>query len=343
MLTDYQTVKEAIGVPSTDTSQDAKIQLLTSAADAVVKQYTKRNLETQAGIVEYPLLRNGAESLVLQETPVLCYRLNGNITNGSPTITGLSSVSNLLVGMPVIQAFGQNGPATQPFPNGATIQSIDTTNIAVTLTGNCSAATQSNVSFIFGLALWLDIRGNFGDGIGSDVSGPFAASTLRYLGRDYSLQRDQSDGTSMSGKLTYLSGWWGLSGAGIGGAWGWNGLSGYGWMDGGGVPLSAQPRPQYPSYPPGCVKVIYAAGYGIGATMCGQMPPNTTIPADLTAATSLLAVWMWNNADTGGMLISNESYQGYSSSIAPAIDALKTAAELGSIRQILSRYRKVAV
>jgi hypothetical protein len=75
----------------------------------------------------------------------------------------------------------------------------------------------------------------------------------------------------------------------------------------------------------------------------GIMPINTTLPADLQMAVAMLAAWIFRNSDTGGMLVTNESFQGYSGGVAQAIDALKTDSELGSVRQILGRYRRLAV
>ena len=341
MLSDYVQLKNALSIPDSDLTQNAQLQQAVVAADAAVKQYCKRqSLETSV-LVEYPLLRNGAEALVLNETPVRCYTLTGNITNGAATITGLSSTSNLVVGMPVLQAISQNNPVTtQPFPNGVTILSVDSSS-QVTLTGNCTAASQSGLPFVFGLAMWIDFEGSYGDGIGSSSDGPFGTATLRYLGRDYSLQRDQPDGTSKSGKLTCLIGFWGLSSiAGSGWGWGWAG-GGYGWSANGNIPLSVGLKPQYPTFPPGSVKVVYCAGLGVGATAPdGQLPTNTTIPADLTAATNMLAAWIYNNTDSGGIQYQSESYQGYNESVAQAVDWLKTEGDLGHARRLLSRYRR---
>lgn len=348
MLCDYTQVKNLIGLPpgTTDTTLDAKIQLVTVAADATVKDYCKQRLETSV-ITEYPILLGGT-SICLNEKYAQSYRLTGNIVNGLATITGLSSTSNLLVGMPVLQAIVVNSSVTtQPFPNGTTIQSVDSSS-QVTLTNTCTAASQNGVLLDFGLALWYDPNGYYGDGIGSDPAGPFGPATLLRQGLDFALQRDNpndiSGNVSKSSKLICLG-----IGSGLVGMVGTAGFYGGFWGDGvmmGGVGrggLSARLPPLWPRYPQGAVKAVYAAGLGAGASAPnGLMPSSTTIPSDLTMATALLGVWMWRNADTGGMLVPNESYQGYSGSVAPAIDALKTAAELGSIRQILSRYRRLA-
>lgn len=322
MLSDIVQLKNFLSISLSDTSQDNTLNALLSAADAAVKRYCKRDFEKTI-YTEYPFRLNG-EAVVLEQTPVLSYRLTGAVTNGLPTITGLSSTSNLLVGMPVVISFSPNRQTTQPFPNGATILSIDSSS-QVTLTGNATY-TLASATVIFGLSLWMDPSGSFGDGLGTDPAGPFGSTTLLYPGLDYALQRDQPDGTSKSGKVIRLASAFGL--AGMGGAWGvygsaWAGLQARGTLSG---PLP----PLWPKYPPGSLKVVYAAGL-------------TSIPADLTAAVNAVAAWMFRNADTGLLQISSEGFQGYSSSVAQAGDALKSDADLGSTRQLLSRWRKVAI
>lgn len=346
MLSDLAHVKIAVGVPptTTDTTLDAKLVQCLTAADATVKRYCKRLFETQV-IQEFPLARGGGEALVLQETPVLCYRLNGTIISGQPTITGLSSTSNLFAGMPVLQAIGTaNNATTQPFPNGVTIASVDSAS-QVTFTGNATQ-TLTNVPFLFGLAVWLDMRGSYGDGVGSDPSGPFGPLTLLNAGLNYALQRDQPDGSSKSGKLTRLGSL--IGPLGMGGAWNsygsaWGGFAGRG-------TLTSPLPPLWGKWPPGSVKVVYAAGLGYGAAapsaaqpLGGKLPETTTLPYDLTMAVNAVATWMWRNVDSGLIQMQSESFQGYNASLATAVDALKTDSELGSTRQILSRFRKVAL
>ena len=329
MLSSVQSLKQFLEVDSADVTNDDKLSQALAASDAAIKNYVKRGLEA-AVLVEYPLLRNGAEALVLNETPVLSYRLTGNIISGQPTITGLSSTAGLLVGMPALQALSiNNSPTTQPFPNNAVIGSVDSSS-QVTMTANATA-TLTGIPFIFGLAVWLDMAGDYGDGIGSDPTGPFGPSTLLYAGRDYTLQRDQPDGTSKSGKLTIkgypfggLGTGWGFD---MGGAYGMYGLGAGMGMQG---PLSTRTRPQWPAYPPGCVKVVYAGGY-------------TAIPADLTQACNQLAAWFFENDDAGGLQKQSESFQGYNASVAQAVDWLKSEGALGETRRILSRYRRVPI
>lgn len=436
MLSDLTALHAYLSVPTSETAQDSTFLGALLAADATAKHYCKRLFETQI-VQEFPLLRGGGEALVLEQTPVLSYRQNGTIANGSPVITGLSDTSRFFVGMPVVQAVGpQYTSTTQPFPNGVTIQSVDSA-AQVTLTGNATTSL-SGVPFVFGLAVWLDLQGSYGDGVGTDPSGPFGPLTLLNAGLDYSIQRDQPDGSSKSGKLIRGSS---LVGAlGMGGNWSpygsaWGGFAGRGTLT---TPLP----PLWPRYPPGCVKVVYAAGLGTWlapppaptlatATTGGTLPaatysvlvtytnaygetlgsytstitttgttstltitsppatsltvgnatgwngyvngvlqnatptaigtnltltsvattgagvPNantaTRLPAELTQAVNAVAAWMLRNADSGLQQYQSESFQGYSASLAPAVDALKSGSELGSVRDMLSRFRKVVI
>lgn len=324
MLSTVGSFKVSIGWPGADTSQDTRFTQFVNAADAALKQYVKRQLEA-GNYVHYPF-RLGGESIVLPETPVLSYRLTGTVTSGQPTITGLSSTSSLFAGMPVVVLQNASSPTTQPFPNGATVQSIDSLS-QVTLTGTASYSA-SGVPIIFGLSMWLDPAGAFGDGPGSDPSGPFGPVNLLYPGIDYALQRDQPDGTSKSGKVVRLGSVLGTFGMAAGwGAYGssWGGIQTRGTLSGSLPPL-------WGKWPPGSLRIVYSAGFS---------PAN--IPADLVAAENALAAWMWNAADRGLIQVQSESFNGYSLSVASAVDALKTAPELGSTRQLLSRWRRVSI
>lgn len=310
------------------------------AADAAVKNYCKRAFETNLYTWYPPETRLGGEAIVVEETPVLYYVMSGTVTQGAAQITNLSSTTNLLVGMPTLLTTGVNNQTVQPFPNGATIQSIDSDS-QVTMTGNATYSV-SGASFSFGLALWFDPNGSFSAGQGTDPSGPYGPTTLLYQGIDYAVQRDAPDNTCRSGKLVRLNSAFGF--LGMGGAWNpygssWGGLN----MRG---TLTAPLKPLWPNWPPGSFKVVYAAGYGTGATAPdGLMPANTTIPQDLTIATTFLAAYMFNNADTGMVQITHESFQGYDRQLLnnTMYGTLKQVPELGSVRQLLSRWRRRAI
>jgi len=337
------TLKIFIGIPASDSSQDAKLSAILYAADQVVKKYCKRLFETAQYVWYPPEPRLGGEAIVVEETPILCYLSTGTITSGQATITGLPDTSKLLVGMTATVA-AQSNQTVQPFPNAATIVSIDSSS-QVTMSGNATANVP-NVPILFGFSMWFDPNGSFGMGPGTNPGGPYQAPQLLLQGIDYALQRDQPDGTSGSGKVIRLASVFGF--LGMGGAWNpygstWGGLNER-------STLSAPLKPLWPTWPPGSFKIMYAAGLGVGAAAPtatnpngGNLPTNTTIPYDLTTAVNGVASWMWNNASTGLLQVTSESFQGYSMAIRPAMDALKSSPELGSTRQILSRYRRLAM
>lgn len=321
MLAQITDLKSFIGVPPSDSSQDSKLLLCLLGADRAVKKFCKQAFEFQLNVWYPPERALGGEAIVLPETPVVTYQLTGNITNGLATITGLSSTTGLVVGMTAVVTTNVNNQTMQPFPNGATIQSIQAPS-QVTLTG---AATQSiaNATIIFGLSMWWDPSGVFGTGQGTDAGGPYGATTFLYPGIDYALQIDSVDGvTSKSGKIIRLGNVMAL--AGMAGTWNsfggtWGGLNARG-------TLTANLKPIWPNWPPGALKVLFASGY-------------TSIPSDLTVATCGLAAWMWQNSMNGLLQTGSESFNGESYGIA----ALQKDPSLGSVRQILSRYKKVSM
>jgi hypothetical protein len=315
-------LKTSVGILLSDVTQDDRLSLFLFASDAAIKKYVKRNLELSI-VTEYPY-RLGGEAIVLEQTPVQSYRVVGSISSGSAQITNLVSTTNLLVGMTAIVASNSN-QTVQPFPNAATIISVDSTT-QVTM----SAAATANVPSVpinFGCSVWYDPNGGYGDGPGTNPGGPYAAPSLLLPGIDYSLQRDSADGmTSNSGKLIRLASVFAF--LGMGGAWNpygstWGGLNER-------ATLSAPLKPLWPNWPPGSIRVMYAAGY-------------TSIPQDLTTACNGLATWMWRNAVSGLIQMSRSSFNGYSASIIQAMDWLKAEGELGGVRAILSHYRKVAI
>lgn len=297
MLSTLSRIKSLAGVPANDTTQDANLQAILAVADATVKAFCKRHLE-QAVSTAY-LDGTGTPDLVLPERPVTIYTLTGTLTSGSAVVTGLSSTQYLLAGMPAVHS---------SLPAGTTISTIDS-DTQVTLSANATAS--GAVSLVFGLALWSDASGFYGQ-----KSGAFSESTQHLtLGVDYALVRDQRDGTSKSGILKRLGG--GVSGWGVS-DWFWGGGSRKG-------TLTARLPPSWP-VGMGNLKAVYTSGYAV-------------IPDDLASAVDQLCVWMWRNAPQGGMVMTSEGYEGYSYSLA----ALTSEPTLGTARQILSRYREVAI
>lgn len=168
----------------------------------------------------------------------------------------------------------------------------------------------------------MDPNGVWGQGTG------FAADTVLTAGTDYVLVLDgdsQKDGRfSNCGLLRRLG-----ADSGASNGWpSWNSTRGYlsnvGRIGGSWTPGE------------GNVKVTYTGGYA-------------TIPADLDAAAVELVAWQKRNMPLGGAALSNESLGDYSYTIAAsaagasAENALASAGEMGSIRQILARYRELQI
>ncbi len=163
-----------------------------------------------------------------------------------------------------------------------------------------------------GITLYEDLAA-FG---GTNPAGAFANAPL-VEGYDYYLKRDDPTGTylSLSGVVTRirspnLQSVLGISPMGLP----------YGTLAGG------SPGPIWPAAV-GSVKVACTAGF-----LAGQ------VPNDLSTAVCEIAAWIRRNAQYGGMLyLASESLGAYSYSV--GLVPLQQAPELGSARQILSRYR----
>ena len=292
-LTDVPTLKIFLGI--TDGSQDGLLAQLVAAADAVVKNYSKRDLEL--AVYEEYLDGSGVNALVLRQRPVRTTILAGTTTNGSPIVTGLSSTAALLVGQAVVGT---------GVPVGAKILTVDSAS-QVTLTVNATAS--GSKALLFGLAVWLDGGGYYGDGVGA-----FSAGTLLVPGRDYVLKRDKG-AIGESGLLVRLAG-----GIVNGDVWS------YPWPGLGRGTLTASAPPVWPQGL-GNVKVQYTAGY-------------SPVPADLIDATNQVAAWIKRCGPQGGPLTA-ETIGRYSYQIG-AGGGDGGAPELASIRATLSRYREIA-
>lgn len=306
MLTDLPTYKVSAGI--LDASQDAQLGELVKAADAIVKAFTKRDLET-ASYLEFRD-GSGTQDLALYQRPVRIYLLTGNLVNGSPVITGLASASLLLVGMPVASQ-----DSNSRLPKGATIQSVDSPT-QVTLTGNCTA-TVNGAALVFGLNVYLDTGGYYGQGIN-----PFAGLTQLFLGRDFALRIDQPDGSSKSGILRRLGG--GPVGD-LGWPWGWGERRGT---------LTARPSPIWANWN-GNIRAQYTAGLGTGPRYT-----SGTLPYDLTDAANMLVSRIRRDIPQGGPL-TKEQIGRYMYELGE--QQAGEAPEVTSVRQILSRYREVSV
>lgn len=151
----------------------------------------------------------------------------------------------------------------------------------------------------------IDTYGNFGQ-----TSGAFASTTLLTEGTDYALRLDgtvwgTSTACSHSGLLLRLRTVWQEA------------------------PRSFQVQRLTPEVGPvhGNVKVVYTAGYA-------------TIPDDLKLAVAQLVAWLKLTAPLGGHPLTSERIGDYSYELG-ALHRFSQIPELGSVRQILSRYRDV--
>ena len=172
-------------------------------------------------------------------------------------------------------------------------------------------------------AVYLDAGGFYGDGIT-----PFLGNTQLALGKDFVLLRDQPDGTSKSGILRRLGG--GITGATL--DWPWE------WRKG---TLTARMPPAWPAgY--GNVKIQYTAGLGFGAPLINgaltTLPANTTLPPELTFACNSIVAWIRSSTPVGTPLAEDT----VSNTVRLLNRASGGSPELGTARQILTRYRENA-
>ena len=316
-LGDIGTLKSLLNI--TDGSQDTYLTTLLSVADGAVRRYIKRTVVEQAIATEYHDGQSAVD-LPLLNRPVVLYDFTGNLTAGSATIAVASgSTSGLLAGMPVVSQAAGNPGGTNLIPNNATVSSFTSNSVTMSLP---AAGTATASPFCCGLAVWYDPFGYAGDNAAEQPSGPFGPATLLVPGRDVLLLRDQPDGiTSMSGIVRRIGvaagfGWWPGPGYGGGGAWGGGGNRGG---------LTAVLDPCWPQTWKG-IKCVSAQGF-------------STVPPELSFAATMLGAWLYRNGPFGGnAALSSESYEGYSY----AVGKLSEAPELGSLKQLLSRYREVS-
>jgi hypothetical protein len=164
---------------------------------------------------------------------------------------------------------------------------------------------------VFGIAVYLDAQAWFGEGVNA-----YGTQTIATIGLDYALNRDQPDDSSKSGILYKLSG-------GVTGSFADWPLQ---WRRG---TLTARMPPNFVTWR-GDTKVIYSAGY-----------QPSQVPFDLQMATAQLAVFLYRTGKMGGLFTTHEHLGAWDASW--GLTPLMGAPILGSTRQLLSRYRDVAV
>lgn len=178
-------------------------------------------------------------------------------------------------------------------------------------------------------SVYVDGKAAWGQG-----TDPFPAATLLTAGTDYALVRDEQAGNSksMAGLLRRL-----------------NSATGVGWPSGflmGGTQSGrtlanwGRGRAVWP-VGEGNIKITYTAGYISLTSTTFPVPPS------VQQAAANLAIWLKKNAPNGGIPVASESLGKYSVSFAAAAsaagNALAAAGEFGSTRQLLSRYRDMAL
>jgi hypothetical protein len=316
MLTDLPTLKTYLRI--TDAGQDSQLEGIITGADLIVKRYCKQQLEMQ--VQTRFVSGHGQHELAMRQVPIQAPRFTATLTNGSNTVTiasGLPNPGALLAGMPVIalvtQTQGTAGNYSTAIPVGALIGVVNATAgtfTMVDLNGNPVNATASGTfTLLCGLTVYLDLNGMGGDGPGS-----FAPSTQLIIGVDYALRRDQPDGSSKSGILYRLS--QSIVGGNLAGFW----------------PSDLRRGSLTMRLPPvwepgiGNIKVVYTTGYPAGST------------PDLTLACNMVCQWL-RVTTPHGTPIQSESMGNY---LWQLMNRQKSeAAEVGTIRDILSHYRDV--
>ncbi len=297
VLCDLGTVKLAMRIKPTELSLDIYLAQRLAAADRMVKQFCKRDLETQ----NYLQFANGQAQveLAIRQRPINCPTFTATLTNGLPVVTGLSALlpyqtaangaqlsgtQNLIVGMPCAIA-ASSAPNVQlgALPINTSVLTVDSPT-QVTL--NNAARQSGQFNLVFGLDVYLDLQGWSGD-----APGAFGQLTQMMLGNNLLIRRDHPDtpALSKSGLIQRIAG--GPIGAGW---WGFGAVS-YG---GSPIPsLTATPLPRWTAGF-GNVKIAYTAGLGIGAAppsagnpYGGTLPALTTIPFELTDALCKIVMW----------------------------------------------------
>lgn len=336
MLLDLATAKSILGLSPSNTAEDNWLSALIPGADAAVKQFCKTKLETQACVTEY---YDGSmrPDQPLRYRPIRFYMMTGNLTQGSPIVSGLAALTtglpqpgvpfaepteSLLVDMPVcIQRTSARVP---PLPTQTQILSVDNAT-QVTLTQNAIASV-TGAALVFGIVCYQDSGGYGGQG-----NSPYQTNTQLYLGTDYMVMVDQPDGSSKQGVIRRIGG--GVMGT----ITGWP----FGWQYTGNSTLTARTMPTWQNWY-GNLAVQYTAGWGTGPNAV-QNPTSgscANLPQDLVNATAQVVAWMRRAVPLGGQFVTGETLPEYSYSIGTI--PIGSAPELGSARQILSGYREVS-
>jgi hypothetical protein len=317
-LTTVDRVKAMLGQPLSYTAQDFFLNMLIIQVSAAITRSCNRThwlLSNSVNPITQIYSGTGEQWMFLDQWPIYCPFILGNTTNGSPTVTGLTTTQYLFVNQSVTgAAFATPQPPTnQPSP-ALCIQSVDSAT-QVTLTG-AATATTTQQPIGFGVAVWLNPYG-YGE------QGSFSGVNMLGEGSNYWIDRDTPNmNESKSAGLGGIPQVWPGSGSGWGGG---SGGGGYGGGYAGGGPYLSSLQG------PGQSNVQVQANIGLQ-----QVPPDL----------EMAAIWAVSKARIGrtfGMLPQSESDDGYSYSLAQAKVAAENAVQLGlldgNIAATLSHWR----
>lgn len=297
---------------------------LLATAQTVVESYVNYPLETKTAIEYYD--GRGYPDLILRRPfvtglPTVVMDIQSGFGGGSygqyglttqtATLNGTMTVSGLNTSVLKVGQFVQDGfpPTGSVLPLPCYIASI-VNGTTITLTS--AALMSGSFPIIF--------------------SGCFPQQNTLTLGSAYSLQNQgQFSAQNRQALLTWMgygfSGGWYFGGGGPFGLGYGRGSLTQGGSGRGGWPISK-----------GGIQVCYTAGF------VGQNTSGTNVPLDIVQAIINLAQFISLNAPSGGVPYMNESLSKYSYSqgaLNLATCALAAAGELGTTRQILSKYRDV--
>lgn len=199
-LTTLASVKAWLGLPSSYTASDTILNLLISEVSAAITESCNRQyfLVTNALCPQTRFLSGtGDQWLVYPEWPIRQVQATGTLTADSTSVTALSftspwAIGNLFAGQTV---FGDG------IAQGTTLTAASGSTATLS-----DAATESGsgVALTFGLGIWEDETGYYGQG--NEV---FGDGDLLAQGIDYVLKADQIDGrTSKSGMILRLNQNW---------------------------------------------------------------------------------------------------------------------------------------
>lgn len=313
-LTTYSAVAAQAGIKDL-TEFSAINRLISFISPLIVKNLNRDFLLVSSPanpVTEYPAGRN-YKDLVLRNTPIWVPSRSCTLTLGSPTVGGLTDVSDIYVGMPAV-SFSTTS-STNPLPQGCAVAAVSSPPASVTLTANANLSGTFTVTF--GLAVWLDMRGFYGDGAGvaGGGAGPFAQSTQMTLGIDYALKRDTLGGRSRSGILTRLGG--GPTGFMVDWPWQWRRGS-----------LTATLPPAWPDGQ-GYIKVTYWAGYD-------QMP------ADLELAV-VRAILRCRESRWYGAFVTQTSFEDSSVTLEQNKSDILSYLLANEVNEVLKKYRNMVI